>query len=173
MVDPHSGVEEPPDDTVQTEVDEFDSLVGIVADGVVGAAGGLVGTALMTVVLLIAESIGAFDRSSFAALTELIGLGGVVPPVLFGYLLFLAGGMITWPLLFASLMAYLPGDRPPATGVVFGSVLWTGFAPAFYAGQTGLALVLYGVLTLVAHWAYGFGVGIVFEYLATRPETLV
>ncbi|MEF8854764.1 MAG: hypothetical protein V5A24_04650 [Haloarculaceae archaeon] len=41
---------------------EFDRLVGILADGVVGAAGGLVGTAAMIVVLLVGESVGVFPR---------------------------------------------------------------------------------------------------------------
>lgn len=153
--------------------DEFDRLIGIVADGVVGAAGGLVGTAMMTVVLLVAESFDAFNRQSFADLTELIGLGGYVPEVTFGFLLFLLGGMVPFPLLFASLSEYLPGERMPVNGIFFGTAMWTGFAMAFYDGFTGLALVLYLVLTLLAHWAYGIGLGLVFEYLSTRPDTLV
>ncbi len=153
--------------------DEFDRLFGIVADGVVGAAGGLVGTALMTVVLLVAETFGAFSTVSFADLTRLIGLGGYVPEITFGYLLFLLGGMFPFPLLFASLAEYLPGDRMPIQGFFFGTALWTGFVLAFYEGFTGTALVLYLVLTLVAHWVYGVSLGFVFEYLSTRPETLV
>lgn len=155
------------------EVEEFDRLFGIVADGVVGAAGGLVGVALMTVVLIAAESLGAFSRESFASIAVLAGLEGVGPPVAVGYLIFLLGGMVPWPLLFAALKEYLPGNRDPARGVVFGTVLWTGFAPAFYEGYAGLALVLYLALTLVAHWAYGFGLGAVFDYLAKRPDSLV
>lgn len=155
------------------DVEEFDRLVGIVADGVVGAAGGLVGVAAMTVVLIAAESLGAFSRESFASIAVLAGLEGVGPPVAVGYLIFLLGGMAPWPLLFAALKEYLPGARDPAKGVVFGTVLWTGFAPAFYEGYAGAGLALYLVLTLVAHWAYGFGLGAVFDYLATRPDSLV
>jgi hypothetical protein len=152
---------------------DFDRLIGIVADGVVGAAGGLVGTALMTVVLLIAEQFGAFSRESFAALTRLIGLGGYVPEVTFGYLLFLAGGMVPWPLLFASLTAYLPGETRAVSGIFFGTALWTGFALAFWDGFFGLTLAIYLVLTLLAHWVYGACLGLVFDYLSERPETLV
>ncbi|MCL7417658.1 MAG: hypothetical protein M8354_07455 [Halalkalicoccus sp.] len=154
-------------------LEEFDSVVGIVADGLVGAAGGLVGTATMTVVLLIAESLGAFSRESFAQLALLIGFEGLLTPVAFGYLVFLLGGMFPWPLLFASLKEYLPGGRDPLKGVVFGTVLWTGFVLAFYVDYTGLALVAYVALTLVAHWTYGFALGSVFEYLSTRPDSLV
>lgn len=152
---------------------EFDRLFGIFADGVIGAAGGLVGTAMMTVVLLIAESLGAFHRSSFAQLTELIGLTGYVPEITFGFLLFLLGGMVPWPLLFASLLNYLPGERMPVSGIFFGTALWTGFAMAFWDGFTGLTLVVFLALTLVAHWVYGVCLGLVFEYLSERPDTLV
>lgn len=159
--------------TLGDEDEEYDRLFGIVADGVVGGAGGLVGTALMMVVLLFAEQLGAFSRQSFADLTQLVGLGGYVPEVTFGFLLFLAGGMVPWPLLFASLREYLPGESWPVNGVFFGTALWTGFVGAFYPGVTGLSLVLYLGLSLVAHWVYGASLGFVFGYLSDRPETLV
>lgn len=157
------------------EVDdtEFDRLFGIVADGFIGAAGGLVGTALMTVVLLVAEQFDAFSRESFADLTALVGLEGWVPEITFGFLLFLAGGMLPWPLLFASLEQYLPGHRMPIAGLFFGTALWTGFVFAFYEGFAGTTLGLYLALTLVAHWVYGLSLGLVFEYLSNRPSTLV
>jgi len=162
------------DEATELEEDsEFDNVVGILADGVVGAAGGLVGTALMTVVLAIGESYGVFSRDGFAVLTRMIGLEGVVPEVTVGYLMFLTAGMVTWPLLFASLKAYLPGGRDPVAGAAFGTALWTGFVFAFWDGYTGLALVGYLAVTLVAHWVYGIGLGAVFEYLSTRPDTLV
>lgn len=158
---------------IEIEDDDFDQLFGIVADGVVGAAGGLVGTAMMTGVLLVAESVGAFSRESFASLATLVGLEAFGPALVIGYLVFLANGMVPFPLLFASVMEYLPGERPPVSGMVFGAILWTGFVLAFYEGFTGLALVAYVVLTLVAHLAYGFGLGLVFEYLSSRPDSLV
>lgn len=174
MVSAPAGGDEPVRTAGETgEEFEFDRLAGILADGVVGAAGGMVGMALMTVVLLIAESLGAFSRASFATLTELMGLDGVVPAVTFGYLVFLAVGLVQWPLLFAALKSYLPGASDPAKGVVFGTTLWSGFVIAYYGGYQGTALALYVVLTLIAHWAYGFGLGLVFQYFTTRPDTLV
>lgn len=158
---------------VRDEGQPFDRLVGIVGDGLVGAAGGLVGTALMTVVLLVAQSLGAFSVSSFAILTEMLGLENYVPPVLFGYLLFLLGGMFPWPLLFASLKEFLPGGRDSIKGAFFGAAIWTGFVMAFHSDEAGTALVGYVVLTLLAHVAYGFGLGLVFNYLATRPDSIV
>ncbi|WP_254545925.1 DUF6789 family protein [Halomarina pelagica] len=159
--------------TPAEQVEKYDRLFGIVADGVVGAAGGLVGTALMTGVLFIASTMGAFSFQSFASLTLPIGLGDVASPVTVGYLIFLANGMVPFPLLFAALMAYLPGERPPISGLFFGAALWTGFAMGFYTGFQGLTLVLYLVLTLIAHLVYGFSLGAVFEYLSNRPDSLV
>ena len=160
-------------DDITEEGEEFDNLIGIVGDGVIGAAGGLVGTACLTVGLLIAESVGAFDREAFGLLTEMVGLEEFVPPVLFGYVLFLVGGMIPWPLLFASLKEYLPGRSDPEKGAFFGGAIWTGFVMAFYTGQTGTALALYIGLTFLAHVFYGIGLGAVFNYLATRPDSIV
>ena len=153
--------------------EKVDRMVGILADGFGGAAGGLAGTALMTVVFFVAESFGAFSRGSFASLGALAGLDSLLPAATAGFVLFLLGGMVPWPLLFASLEAYLPGRRRPVRGIFFGTALWTGFAPAFYDGYTGLALVLYIGLTLVAHWVYGVCLGLVFDYFARRPGSLV
>lgn len=150
-----------------------EELTAILRDGVVGAAGGLVGTALMTVVLFAGSALGGFEFSSFAALAQLINLDTLAPAVPLGYIIFLGGGMTTWPLLFASVEGYLPGTSIRQRGIPFGTVLWTGFVIAFYEGYTGMALPIYLVSTLIAHWTYGFGLGAVFDYLGNRPETLV
>ncbi|MFB6105602.1 MAG: DUF6789 family protein [Halobacteriaceae archaeon] len=152
---------------------EFDRMVGILADGLVGAASGFVGMTLMTGVLLIAEGAGVFSRATFAEVSALVGLEQYFPPLLTGYLIVFGHGMITFPLLYASLKQFLPGGHDVVTGMVFGAFLWTGFAVAFYAGATGLALVGYLALTLVAHLAYGFGVGAVFHYLTSRPDSII
>ena len=137
------------DPAVASEETDVDRLFSSIADGVVGAASGLVGVALMMVVL-----------------------GGYVPEVTAGFLIFLAGGMVPWPLLFASLREYLPGESWPINGIFFGTALWTGFVGAFYSGVSGLALVLCLGLSLVAHWVSGASLGFVFSYLAERREAL-
>ncbi|MFC7078990.1 DUF6789 family protein [Halorussus caseinilyticus] len=163
------------DDVNEGTEPDFDHLWGIVTDGLIGAVGGLVGTGSLTVGLLIAASLGVFDINEFATLAELTGLNVLFEsnPAAVGYVLFLLTGMVMWPLLFASIGSYLPGEKYAVKGIPFGFVLWTGFAPAFYADYTGLALVLYLVLTLGAHFSYGFTLGAVFDYLGDRPETLV
>lgn len=160
---------------VQTDIEEFDTMIGIVLDGIIGAVGGLVGTAAMTVGLLVAQSLGAFDMGSFAQFANLVGIDSLFPanPVAVGYLVFVAGGMVIWPLLFAAAGLYLPGDTYAMRGLPYGFVLWTGFAPAFYVDYGGLTLVLYLVLTLIAHFSYGFTLGAVFDYFTDRPDTLI
>jgi len=153
---------------------DFDNLLGVFADGVVGAISGFVGMALLTGTLLVAERLGGFDGSSFALLAELARLDAVGPPVLVGYVIFLGHGVVTFPLLFASLKHYLPGHgSDPQRGLVFGTALWTGFVPAFYTDYTGTALAAFLALSLVGHWAYGASMGLVFDYLTDRPDAIV
>jgi hypothetical protein len=178
MADPDTVEDANLDTTIANEAaePEVGVLAGILADGLIGALGGFVGTAIMTVVLLVGAAVGAFEMASFSTTAELIGLDAVLgPDVLLaaGYLIFLGGGMTTWPLLFASLKDYLPGETYAKSGLAYGFVLWTGFVLAFNTGYPGATLALYAAVTLLAHLAYGFGMGSVFDYLGERPETLV
>lgn len=152
-----------------------DSMSGIIFDGVIGAISGAVGTAVMTVVLLIGTSLGGFDIESLSIVVDLIGLSAVAPAysVVIGYLLFLAGGMVTWPLLFASIGRYLPGETWARQGAFFGFILWTGFVLAFYTGYAWIELAVYVAVTFLGHLAYGFCLGAVFDYLGGREEPLV
>ncbi|MFB6205860.1 MAG: DUF6789 family protein [Haloglomus sp.] len=154
----------------------MDVLAGILADGLVGALGGFVGSSLMTVVLLVGASVGGFEMSSFGTTAELIGLDAILGPDMVlaaGYIIFLGGGMTTWPLLFASIGRYLPGDDYATAGLAYGFVLWTGFVLAFNVGYSGVSLALYVLVTFIAHLVYGFAMGSVFDYLGDRPDTLV
>ena len=151
------------------------SLAGIVVDGLIGAVGGAVGTGLMTLVFMAASTLGGFDLTSFEVLAEMSGLVALAPEYAnaIGYITFLLGGMVTWPLLFASLGRYLPGETFAKAGVFYGFILWTGFVLAFYTGYSGIQLPLYVVASLVAHVAYGFGLGSVLDYLGEREQPLV
>lgn len=177
--DSHVGASDEFDSEVGSDVAEpdFDHLAGIVTDGLIGAVGGLVGTAAMTIGLFVASTLSAFDMTTFATLSELTGLAVIFPgnALAVGYLIFLAGGMLTWPLLFAATSPYLPGKNFAMKGLPYGFVLWTGFVLAFADGIGGgtVILALYAVLTLLSHFAYGFTLGAVFDYLSDRPDTLV
>ncbi|QIO23136.1 DUF6789 family protein [Haloarcula sp. JP-L23] len=144
--------------------------VGTVAENVyrnasMAAAGGFVGTVLMTGGIGTAIVIDVLDPVSFGEIAELVGLPA--DPAL-GAALFLVGGTVTWPLLFLAFQEYLPGRLLFETGLVFATLISTGFAIAFYTGQRGLALVGYLGFVLVAHWAYGLGLTVTFQYLRSR-----
>jgi cytochrome c oxidase subunit 1 len=129
------------------------------------AVGGFVGTVLMVGGLGTAVLVGVFDPASFA---EIAGLVGLPASPLLGVALFLVGGTVTWPLLFLAFFEFLPGRLLFETGLVFATLISTGFAIAFYTGQTGLALVGYVGFVLVAHWAYGLGLSVTFQFLRAR-----
>ncbi len=154
---------------------DSDSMTGIIFDGIIGAISGAVGTAVMTVILLVGASLGGFEMESLSMIVDLIGLSAIAPEysVVIGYLLFLGGGMVTWPLLFASIGRYLPGKSWARQGAFFGFILWTGFVLAFYTGYGGFELAVYVTVTLFGHLAYGFCLGAVFDYLGGREEPLV
>jgi len=144
--------------------------VGTVAEVVsrnagMAAIGGFVGTVLMAGGLGTAILVGVFDPVSLVELAELVGLP---PNPLLGVALFLVGGTVTWPLLFLAFSDYLPGRHLFETGLVFATLISTGFAVAFHTGQGGLALVGYVGFVLVSHWAYGLGLTVTFQYLRAR-----
>jgi cytochrome c oxidase subunit 1 len=141
--------------------------VGTVAQTVsqnawMAAAGGFVGTVLMSGGLITAILVGVLDPVSFEEIAELVGLPA--SPAI-GAVLFLVGGTVTWPLLFLAFSEYLPGRLLFETGLVFATLISSGFAIAFYTGQSGLAFVGYLTFVLVSHWAYGVGLTVTFQYL--------
>ncbi|MFC6717678.1 DUF6789 family protein [Natrialbaceae archaeon GCM10025810] len=134
----------------------------VISDAWAGAVGGFIGTMIMTGALAVAELIGVFNLESFAELSVLVGLP---ENVLVGYGLFLFAGMTTWPLLFLTLGEYLPGELTLVTGLWYSTVIASGFAIAFYTGQTRLELVAYLAFVLIAHWLYGLGLAGTTAYL--------
>jgi cytochrome c oxidase subunit 1 len=134
-------------------------------NALLAAAGGFVGTLLMAGGLGSAALVGVLDPAAFGELAELVGLPA--DPLL-GAGLFLVGGTVTWPLVFLAFAEYLPGRLLFESGLSFATITFTGFAVAFYSGQTGLALLGYLAFGLAAHWAYGLGLAVTFQYLNRR-----
>jgi len=120
---------------------------------------------LMSGGLLTAVLVGVLDPASFGELADLVGLRA--RPAL-GAALFLVGGTVTWPLLFLAFQTFLPGQLLFERGLVFATLIATGFSIAFYTGQRGLALVGYLGFVMVAHWAYGLGLAVTLQYLRKR-----
>jgi cytochrome c oxidase subunit 1 len=153
--------------SIRTALSDSDQKeTSAVGRAVIAGVAGFVGTLAMSPVLLVAWVLGVLDAAAFAGLAEIVGLGS---STLLGGLIFLGGGATTLPLLFVSLALFFPGETLARRGVVHASIIWTGFAIAFYTGQSGVALVLYLVLTYAAHVVYGAVLGYVYGRLATIP----
>jgi cytochrome c oxidase subunit 1 len=130
------------------------------------ALAGFAGLVAMAPVFVVAWLLDALELSSFTALSEIVALG---ENSLIGVALFVAGGVVTFPLLFVSLAVFLPGRSVAEKGVSFGIIVWTGFLIAFYSAQTGATFAAYLVLTLLAHAVYGGVLGAVYGRFADVP----
>lgn len=140
-------------------------LLGV-KQAALGAAAGFAGMAAMAPFLAAAWALGAFELSAVAGLSDIVSLG---PSFLIGAVIFVGGGMTTLPLLLVSLAVFLPGEAMSRKGAVFGAIVWTGFAVAFWSEQTGTALALFLAFTLAAHLAYGYVFGIIYDRYAEIP----
>lgn len=141
-------------------------------DDVSAVVAGFVATTAMTLVLFIADGLSAFQLQIFQEVAVFVG----IPENIFlGFVLFYAAGSVAWPLIFISLGRFLPGRTDAIKGMVFSLVLWFSFLLAFTdPPQLGSnALIPYVVLTLLAHLAYGFTLGAVFDYLGDHQVDLV
>lgn len=139
-----------------------------VRTAVLAGAGGFAGMLAMTPFLGLMWLAGATSPAAWGNFADLLLLGN--SPTI-GFVIFVGGGATTFPLLFLSLKEYLPGRTTALRGIVFASVMWTGFAPGYYTGQAGADLVIFLLLGLAAHWAYGAVLGTVVE--RTAPAATV
>lgn len=130
-------------------------------------AGGTAGMAVMMIVLLFAEA-----QTRFALDLPIIIAHYMRMPdhQYIGFALFLAAGILAWPVLFAGIEDYLrslPGGEDVAVrGVVFALALWVAFLVLGGVQTGGPLLILYLGFTLLAHVAYGWTLGIVYARLA-------
>jgi cytochrome c oxidase subunit 1 len=156
--------------TVTTSETAGEGGIGVREAGVAAAAG-LAGMAAMAPLLALGVLTGLLTPGAFAGLAEIVGLG---PDLAIGLFIFVGGGLTTLPLLFVSLATFLPPARSVALrGATFAVVVWSGFAVAFYDGQTGLALAGFLALTLLAHVVYGYVLGAVYDRRAEIPDYVV
>jgi len=131
----------------------------------VASLSGLAGMIAMQPIFGVATVIGVLDPIAFSGFANIVGYG---LDFWGGVAIFVAGGMTVLPLLFITLGNYLPPASSIALrGVTYGTIVWTGFALAFYTGQSGAALAIYLVMTLVNHWIYGAVLGSVYTRYAS------
>jgi hypothetical protein len=157
--------------TVPGDIDELEAHLDITLRVVLSAfLGGLVGLIAMAPVLIgVPALLGLFEADPLISVTELGRVVGLEPNLLLGLAVFLAGGVITLPLLFTVAGAFLPPREPRALrGVVFATIMWTGFVIAYWPGPQ--AAVIFAALSLAGHWIYGYALGAVMERLAYVPQ---
>lgn len=138
----------------------------------VAMGGGLAGTVLMLPILVGVPQL--FDLFQTEPITRFAGVGtffGVDPTVELGIGLFLVGGTVMLPLVFLVVGAFLPPETPRALrGVTFATIMWIGFAPAFWPRAGLLAVGTYLVVSLVGHWVYGATLGLVLHRTTGIPQ---
>jgi hypothetical protein len=126
-------------------------------------AGGVVGTAVLSLLMILLEVQTRSQIGIFHAIARFVGLSD---HLVIGFALFVAAGILAWPLLFIALESYIPrGPDPAARGVVFAFVLWVPFVITGRGSIGWPIVIIYAGLTLLAHLAYGFTLGAVYARL--------
>jgi len=131
-------------------------------------AGGVAGTTLLSLLLLLLEVETRSAIQVFDVIARFVGTPGNTTV---GFALFVVAGVVAWPLLFVALEPRLPrGPDPAARGVVLGTILWIAFVVTGRGDINGALLVIFSAFSLFAHWAYGFALGAVYGRLLDRPN---
>jgi len=141
------------DATADETGQEYDSL-RYTAGALVG---GVVGTALVTAAFAATSTLYGPDLSVYETLAD---LAGVATSDAVGFALFVGAGVVAWPLVFAALGPYLPGESAVVRGVVFATALWSGFLAGFAADYAGTDLLVFLVFSGLSHLAYGALLGL-------------
>ena len=127
-------------------------------------AGGLAGTALMSLVFVLMEVQTRYVLHIFDVIARFVRRPG--DPYV-GFVLFAVAGVVVWPLLFVALEEYIPrGPDPAVQGMVFALPLWVLFAVTGRGDLAWPTLLIYATFTLFAHLVYGFTMGAVYAALA-------
>lgn len=143
-------------------------LAAVLWDGVIGAIAGLAGNVVVVGTLALITPLGGFSAEQFAFTAEMLMLQLVLTPqqlVWVGFALFVGGGLTVWPLLLATLGAFLPGEGYAKKGLFFGAIMWTGFVFAFYGGYSGIEFALYLFGSFLGHVGYGVTTGAAMDRL--------
>ncbi|MFC6973917.1 DUF6789 family protein [Halomicroarcula sp. GCM10025709] len=146
-----------------------------------GLAGGAAATGVLLLFLLTVDlALGGtnlFVLTTFASLCTIGGppycqLGSVTATLLTG-IVFLSLFVVAWPLLFTGFTWGLPGESGAVHGVMFGAVIWLGYAAtvwiAVFRGWEELSATLPILAAmLLAYLVYGLVLGGVYDRLAAH-----
>ncbi len=138
----------------------------------VAMAGGLLGTVLMLPVLVgVPQALGLFRTEPITQFAGFAAFFGIEPTATLGMVVFGLGGTFVLPLIFLVVGSFLPPREPRyLRGMTFATFFWTGFAPAFWPGTGALAVAVFLVVSLLAHWVYGATLGYVLHRTTGIPQ---
>jgi hypothetical protein len=148
------------------EVAGFDDDSGLppaVVEGIQTLKAGIVSTALMLFIFLVAEAESRFNLGVPAAIAKFVRMPG---DLYLGFAVFVFAGVVVWPLLFAAIedrFKVISGaDDIGVRGILFALLLWFAFLGLGSAGLQleGAFFFLYIVFSLLAHLAYGYSLGV-------------
>lgn len=142
---------------------------------VVAMGGGLVGMVLMLPVLAgVPLALDLFQTESIREFANFAVFLGLEPTLTIGAVLFVVGGTTVLPLFFLVAGAFLPPEEPRyLRGATFATVIWVGFAMAFWPPGGVLTSVFFVVISLVSHWIYGTALGYVLHSVVGIPQHAV
>lgn len=129
---------------------------------------GVVATAVMMGTFLFMQ---AQTRSRLGAPEAIASYVGLPDRANLGIALFVAIGVLVWPVVFAFVHGRLPDAVADVDagvlGLGFGAVLWVFFLLLSSGGPQWPFVLLYLAFTLIAHLAYGYTLGLAYQWSAS------
>lgn len=123
-------------------------------------AGGVAGTAVLSLLLLLLE---VETRSVLEIFHAIARFAGVPGRLAIGFVLFVLAGVFAWPLLFVGIERYIPLSDAAERGMAFAAVLWIAFVIIGRGELAGAAFLVFAGGSLLAHLTYGFTLGAVYD----------
>ncbi len=132
------------------------------------------GTAATAVMMLLFLFLATQTRLTLDVPAIIARFVGVPDQFAVGMAIFTLAGVIAWPVLFVALSPYigrlLRTDDLPVQAVAFAVVLWIAFVLLGQPADLGVQfLFIYLFFTFLAHLAYGFTLGVVYEHFGEEP----
>lgn len=129
-------------------------------DRVTALASGAFATAAMLATVSLAEVVAGYRVLVYRV------FGGVVTiPETLGLVVFVACGVLVWPIVFLTIGEKLAPGREAMHGVVLALVLWIAFFVALVPAFDVTEVFPFIAVSLLAHLVYGLVLGTAFERL--------
>ncbi len=143
-----------------------------------GMIAGLVGTVVLTVLMMIKKTAGVMpDLDPVHMMADMVAQNmGIAQNAAIGWVMHFGIGIVAWGGAFAVFNAKLPGDSQIVKGIALGIGAWllmmSGPMPMSGSGLFGLGIgPMAPVMTLVFHIVFGAAMGLTYEKLGASAST--